>query len=396
MKKIPTLYRRNPEDMRRLLPKVHPDCGWVLAGEGEATAKIDGTGTLLDDAGRWWARREVKKDKTPPPNFVAVEHDDVCTNCRSVQANSEIGAGSGAQIDRGTAGVSQCVVREEGRGGSVVSAEVERQPEQPPGDLRGVPGGFSGSKGAPNLLPGVREPVERGNETQAAGQSETVASGFGKQAEGMDQQAGISDGLPARSSASRWEGVRSGTSGGDGDGTGPIAGAGRERAPQEWSAGRQPSRESGAVDQAAAVRGAKRRNGALPDLPVCRVCGITTVTGKTVGWEPIEQSSFAKIHQAVLDAPEDTFAGNYYAPGTYELVGPKINGNPHGLDRHLLTRHGVIKLQGVPTGFDALRDYLLDWPADGWPENVEGVVWHHPDGRRAKIKIRDFTAGCAA
>lgn len=37
MKKIPTLLRRDPADMSRVLPEVNPGCEWVLAGEGRAT-----------------------------------------------------------------------------------------------------------------------------------------------------------------------------------------------------------------------------------------------------------------------------------------------------------------------------------------------------------------------
>ncbi len=43
MKKIPTMFIRNPENMRELLNEHHPDCGWVFAGEGVATRKYDGT-----------------------------------------------------------------------------------------------------------------------------------------------------------------------------------------------------------------------------------------------------------------------------------------------------------------------------------------------------------------
>lgn len=192
MKKIPTLYRRDPENMKRVLPEVHTDCQWVLDGEGVATAKIDGTCTKLDDAGRWWARREVKKDKTPPPNFVAVEHDPV--------------------------------------------------------------------------------------------------------------------------------------------------------------------------------------------------------TGKTVGWEPMEQSPFVKQHKEALGDQ-----GRRMIPDTYELVGPKINGNPLGYIGHKLERHGWILLPGVPRGFGELRDYLLGWKADAeqnLDRNYEGIVWWrepgNPDSDRAKIKVRDF------
>jgi hypothetical protein len=35
MRKIPTLFRRDPDDMRHLLPEVVPGCEWVLAGSFE-------------------------------------------------------------------------------------------------------------------------------------------------------------------------------------------------------------------------------------------------------------------------------------------------------------------------------------------------------------------------
>jgi hypothetical protein len=38
----------------------------------------------------------------------------------------------------------------------------------------------------------------------------------------------------------------------------------------------------------------------------------------------------------------------------------------------------------VPLTFAGLRDWLLARP------HYEGIVWHHPDGRRAKLKHRDF------
>lgn len=32
MRKIPTLFLRDPDDRRYVLPEVTPDCAWVLAG----------------------------------------------------------------------------------------------------------------------------------------------------------------------------------------------------------------------------------------------------------------------------------------------------------------------------------------------------------------------------
>ncbi|WP_405678012.1 DUF5565 family protein [Streptomyces sp. NBC_01511] len=106
-------------------------------------------------------------------------------------------------------------------------------------------------------------------------------------------------------------------------------------------------------------------------------------TGKTVGWESIEHSSFAKFHAEAI--------GNsaVSAPGTYELLGPKINGNPDGYDAHLLMPHGWSALSiredfaTAPRDYDGLRDWLRARP-------YEGIVWHHPDGRMAKIKAKDF------
>jgi hypothetical protein len=73
-------------------------------------------------------------------------------------------------------------------------------------------------------------------------------------------------------------------------------------------------------------------------------------TGKMIGWEPIEQSSFAKYHSEALDAPwgiADAKQGQWRPPmrpvegATYELCGAKVNGNPERVeDGHLLVRHG--------------------------------------------------------
>ena len=76
MRKIPTLYQRDPEDRRYVTDEVTPGCEWVLAGEGIPTRKLDGTCVRLDTHGAWWARREVKPGKAEPAGFVAIEHDE--------------------------------------------------------------------------------------------------------------------------------------------------------------------------------------------------------------------------------------------------------------------------------------------------------------------------------
>lgn len=181
MKKTPSLYRRNPDNMRRVLPELTPSCEWVIAGEGTATFKWDGTCVMRDTEGDWWARREVKPGKNPPPNWVELDADPV--------------------------------------------------------------------------------------------------------------------------------------------------------------------------------------------------------TNKRMGWEPIAQSGYRGAFEDASDFPDH--------PGTYELIGPKINGNPHGIvGLHLLMPHGTTPLSDVPTEFAALSVWLKEMAAAS--RYFEGVVWHHPDGRMAKIKVRDF------
>lgn len=101
-------------------------------------------------------------------------------------------------------------------------------------------------------------------------------------------------------------------------------------------------------------------------------------TGSTFGWVPAEGSSFAKVlHEAIDNL---VAGGGIPAPGTYELVGPKINKNPEGEPVHTLIPHGTVVLDG-----DA-AELMAKCAARGW----EGVVWHHPDGRAAKLKVRDL------
>ncbi|MEU6340238.1 hypothetical protein ABZ883_04715 [Streptomyces sp. NPDC046977] len=114
------------------------------------------------------------------------------------------------------------------------------------------------------------------------------------------------------------------------------------------------------------------------------------VTGKSVGWEPIGQSPFAAFHaQALANAakPEVHGRDEPWAAGTYELIGPKINGNPEQQDRHWLIAHAsAVPLAAGDRTFEGIRTAVLNWHRAG----VEGLVFHHPDGRMAKIKGRDF------
>lgn len=102
-------------------------------------------------------------------------------------------------------------------------------------------------------------------------------------------------------------------------------------------------------------------------------------TGKTVGWMPVEPANSGDRYHS------EAFCGGTFADGTYELVGPKVQGNPERYDKHILVSHSdpSLVLEGVPRTFDALREWMTG-------KDIEGVVWHHPDGRMAKLKLRDF------
>ncbi len=95
------------------------------------------------------------------------------------------------------------------------------------------------------------------------------------------------------------------------------------------------------------------------------------------GWLPVSTANPAdRWHMEAWIIP--------LAGGTYELLGPKVQGNPYHLERHVLSLHGRNILP------DCERSYL---GISAWLEKavpMEGIVWHHPGGRMAKIKRRDF------
>lgn len=105
-------------------------------------------------------------------------------------------------------------------------------------------------------------------------------------------------------------------------------------------------------------------------------------TGHWPGWMPVGMGPEDQwLREAITNTPFLRELG-----GTYEAIGPKIQGNAYGLGRHVLVRHGVAQLvyDVPPRTFMALKDYCEQRPG------LEGVVWHHPDGRMVKIKRKDF------
>jgi hypothetical protein len=108
--------------------------------------------------------------------------------------------------------------------------------------------------------------------------------------------------------------------------------------------------------------------------------GFDAETGKQVGWRPVGDGPEDKWHREGFTNLVDK------ADGTYELVGPHVQKNLENYEREILVPHTVAALalsHNPPRDFDGLKIYLEN-------KDIEGIVFHHSDGRMAKIKKRDF------
>lgn len=90
-----------------------------------------------------------------------------------------------------------------------------------------------------------------------------------------------------------------------------------------------------------------------------------------------------------------------------ELIGPKVNGNPYGLDKHIwipFETYGKEHLRyrswgKYPKTYDSISAWFKDlqplysWKIHGQAYDkhfVEGIVFYHPDGRMAKLRVDMF------
>jgi len=79
-----------------------------------------------------------------------------------------------------------------------------------------------------------------------------------------------------------------------------------------------------------------------------------------------------------------------------EAVGPKIQGNPLGLEVNVCVpfelRVGKIPIyHDAPRDWHALKEYLRDLESLYSPGHLaEGIVFHHPNGSMSKIRRKDF------
>jgi hypothetical protein len=114
------------------------------------------------------------------------------------------------------------------------------------------------------------------------------------------------------------------------------------------------------------------------------------VTGHCPGWVMVGDKPEDQWH---VQAWKNQFGPDGKLPdGTYELCGPKVQKDAERAYRmsqqsdetmHILIPHGCYVFGDAPRTFNALKEWFAG-------KDIEGIVWHHEDGRMVKIKLRDF------
>jgi hypothetical protein len=110
------------------------------------------------------------------------------------------------------------------------------------------------------------------------------------------------------------------------------------------------------------------------------------VTGHWPGWFRVGDGPEDRWHREAWHNTEERLRGFDW---TYELLGPKVQGNPYRLTKHHLERHGAsVFIPDVPRTFHDLRLWLANHPS------VEGIVWWRDlvdvDCDKVKLKRRDY------
>lgn len=124
------------------------------------------------------------------------------------------------------------------------------------------------------------------------------------------------------------------------------------------------------------------KRGKTPPAGAIPCCEPDEVTGHHPHWVPVDANNTADKWHVEAWARVQGGLDN----GTYELCGPHFNGNPEGYVGDFFVRHDSEPADvwgSVPRDFDGLKAFLDDWMH-------EGIVFHHPDGRMAKIRRVDF------
>lgn len=78
MKKITTLFKKDPTNLGRVINEVHPENEWVFTEGAIPTRKYDGTACAII-GGELYKRFDLKKGRTLPPNAIPCQEPDEIT-----------------------------------------------------------------------------------------------------------------------------------------------------------------------------------------------------------------------------------------------------------------------------------------------------------------------------
>lgn len=108
------------------------------------------------------------------------------------------------------------------------------------------------------------------------------------------------------------------------------------------------------------------------------------VTGHWPHWTPIiwSDNSDKHIKQAIQNSCYYDLEP-YDGVGTYEAIGPKIQGNPYNIHSHILRKHGEYEIPDFPRNFGGMDEYFKT-------HVMEGVVFWKDGEPKCKIKRTDF------
>lgn len=122
-----------------------------------------------------------------------------------------------------------------------------------------------------------------------------------------------------------------------------------------------------------AKNGKKAPEGAIP------CCEADPITGHHPHWVKCDRTK--KMDRYHFEA----FDKGFFEDGTYELVGPKLQGNPERFDDHVLVTHGGVFFDIADWSFEGFKTFLSN------PKNdIEGIVFHGKDGKMCKLRKADF------
>lgn len=120
---------------------------------------------------------------------------------------------------------------------------------------------------------------------------------------------------------------------------------------------------------------------------------VQKAQGVVDGWY-VDADEFSSEDKWIVAAAQATDVSSW-PDGEHpcEALGPHIQGNTLGLtdNRCVPFNLDIPAYDLVPRDFAGLQGFLAELESRFAPGHLaEGIVFHHPDGRRAKIKRKDF------